>query len=278
MRIPNLIPIRYDVKRRIAILLSMVHLNHLKSQTAGDFTVICKRRRFLANFVIWMGNWFLEFRGCRVVVLSTENWVRWEQAVDSATGRNLIVQTPRQSNSPKSQLLCRRIPGVCLSGLLRDIRVSDDQKLSAVRWSLTALCQLHQVIAEWEEGLHQSISHGDATSNNVIVDINISSACWIDFDMRHRLEIPEMDRRTDDLRTFIYSAATGLSTGFFPDLATILVSQLQDFELLKSLQRQLNKERNQSTLLQLAQSPLTWSLHTQLTETILNTISASQMD
>lgn len=156
-------------------------------------------------------------------------------------------------------LLCRRVPGVSLQNLLADGAYSLEQKFDAIGWSLKSLGELHQCVADWGDGIHQSISHGDATANNVIVDFNNWTAYWIDFDTRHRPEIPEVERRADDLRTLIYSAAASLPQSSFPKLADVLAAARIDLTTIACFQHRLAHESDYLTVAQLAQAPLGWS-------------------
>jgi hypothetical protein len=252
------ISIRHESRRLLGRVLSMIRLHRLERLSIDGVDVVRKRRRCFAHLIIPLGNAFLKFNGSFIVALPTKHWLEWERAIENSTQRNLVLESPLESIAGNSNLYCRSVPGVSLRQLLSDPRCSQEQKSDAIRWSLAALHFLHQVDADWGQGIRQSISHGDATANNVIVDLNSCSACWIDFDTRHLPNVTEDDRRTDDLCSLIYSAAAHLPVSFFSQLADILIREETDTATLTRFRQRLTNEWVHLTTFQLAQAPLRW--------------------
>ena len=266
-------PICHELCRRLGQFLTMIPLHRLEFFTSDGVVVVRKRRARFANWFIAPGNRFLYLTGSPVVVLPTSQWLKWELAVDQSTGANVILSQSTDPATATRSLLSRRLSGVTLESILTDSRSSDQRKLDAVCWSLIALRRLHQTRADWGNGTWQSISHGDATVNNVIVDFDNGSAYWIDFDMRHQPDVLERDRQTDDLHSLIYSAAAHLSTSRFREVAAILVNSGIDNALLEHFRSRLEKEWIHLSPFQLAQAPLRWSVAMALRQQLLQCLA-----
>lgn len=259
---------RHECLRLIARILRSVGLHHIQRITTSDGQFLQKTRTLLARLLIQPGNLFLYATGSDFFVLPTNVWLRWEQAIDDATGRQLIVN---RGNG----LWSRIVVGRSLRDLLRDSSLADKQKLDAIVLSLVALHQLHQHEADWEDGLRQSISHGDATADNVIVDLDTGTACWIDFDTRHSHRLSELDRRADDLRCLIYSAAIEMPQSCWSDMARLLADSAFDTPTLKHLQKNLVKSGLYLNVAQLAQAPLPWEAAVQLRRTLVEVLDTT---
>lgn len=252
----------------------MVRLHHVQSFRINGIEVIQKRRRWFAQLIVPPGNVFVRIMGCPIVVLPSAQWLEWERSVENSTRRNLVIGDSLDPVMRPAGLLCRRVPGIALGHVLAGHQFSLEQKLAAVHWSLTALRRLHEQVADWGEGLRQSISHGDATANNVIVDVSRRTACWIDFDTRHRPDVSELDRRTDDLWVFIFSSAVHLPRSVFPDLADLLISAHVDELFLRRFRQRLANEWGSPTVAQWAQAPLQTSTATALRAALLRGIDS----
>ena len=111
------------------------------------------------------------------------------------------------------------LPGESLNCVLSRTDVSLKRKLNCIALALCALLLLHKRPAVWPDGQTRRLSHGDATAENVYVDDLQQCACWFDFDMRHRPDIPEVQRHADDLRALIFSSAVHLAADQYAQLA-----------------------------------------------------------
>jgi hypothetical protein len=261
--------LRHGWRRLLGVMLSMVRLHRVDFLSTGGGDFVRKRRNLLARWLIPPGNLFLTITGSPVVVLPLTRWLAWERAVETSTRRYLVAP---DTDAKGSGLLCRRVPGFSLRQLLADGSFSAEQKCDAIRWSLASLRMLHDHVADWGQGIRQSISHGDATANNVIVDVRTRTACWIDFDTRHQPHVAEADRRTDDLRSLIYSAAVHWPPARFPELAALLTAAPWDDATVQHFRQRLAKEWIQLTVAQLAQAPLQWSTATALRAALLQAL------
>jgi hypothetical protein len=250
------VQIRHGCRRLLGILLSMIRLHRVEFVSIDGVELVRKRRRCFAHLIIPAGNLFLKLTGSPVIVLPSGRWLEWERAIETSTRRSLVLT---DAIAKEKCRLCRRVPGISLGQFLADRDHSPEQKSDAIRWSLAALRLLHQSVVDREHGICQSISHGDATANNVIVDVDNKAACWIDFDTRHQPNIPEADRRADDLRALLYSSAVNLPASCFPELADILVAAKFDDAIVERFRQRLTDEWSHLTAAQLAQAPLQWS-------------------
>jgi len=260
------IRICHECRRVFGVTLAAIRLHRVESVSRDGVEFVLKRRTLLSRVLIPAGNLFLKMTGSCVIVLPFVRWLEWELTVDAATRRNLATLEPTAKGM---SLLCRRVPGKPLRQILVDDDYSLERKLKAIGWSLTALRDLQAITADWGEGVHQSMSHGDATINNVIVDVDRRTARWIDFDTRHLPHLPELDRHTDDIRCLISSAANCLPPTSYPDLADTLAASGFDAQVLRHFRRRLANEWIHPTIDQLAQAPLKWREALALREALL---------
>lgn len=256
MEFPSPIHIRYECRRQLGWVLSLIRLHRLEYQSIDGVQIVRKKRRLHAYWLIPLGNLFLKFSNIPVVALSTKDWIEWERAIDRATRQDRIFPASSDQNVGDRDLISRKLPGSSLSDLLANPCYSFQQKMQAIQLSLTALQTLHRCQADWGNGVHQSISHGDATSRNVIVDLDRAAACWIDFDTRHQPELPEWDRQTEDLLTLVFSSAVELPESTFPDLADLIRSGLSENAVIEHFCERVTANRGELNTFQLAQAPL----------------------
>ena len=236
-------------------MLGAMRLHHVEQVDRHGVEYIHKRRRLMAGLIIPPGNLYFRITGNPSEVLSRGRWLEWERSVDAATGRRWLAS----GETDRRGLWYRRAPGISLRQLLADDALTLEQKFEAIGWSMVALRGLHACSADWGDGLQQSLSHGDATSANVIVDLDARTADWIDFETRHLPGIPELDRQADDLRALLDSAAVHLPAACYPRLAEVLVDAVRDEALLAHLAERIAEGGRASTAAQLAQAPLAWS-------------------
>lgn len=267
------IRMRHECRRVFGVTLAAIRLHRVESLSRDGVEFVLKRRTLLSRVLIPAGNLFLKMTGSCVIVLPSVRWLEWELTVNAATRRNLVTLEPTAKGTA---LLCRRVPGTPLRQILVDRDCSLERKLKAIGWSLSSLHDLQAITADWGEGVHQSISHGDATIHNVIVDVDQRTACWIDFDTRHLPSLPELDRHTDDIRCLISSAANCLPLTSFPNLAETLAASQFDALVLSHFRRRVVNEWIHPTTDQLAQAPLKWGEALALREALLRSLPSAE--
>ena len=206
--------LRYESRRLFAKMLARIELHRVQTLDTTGGAIVWKTRRRTSRIAVSAGNLFLKMQRAGVEVLTTDEWLRWELAVWSAKNRsaldndvNKVSQRAAYPCVQSNGLLIPRLPGEPLSRILADARRPIGSRLQCVGWALQSLEHLHSHSADWGDGLVQPISHGDATAENVIIDISNQSACWIDFDTRHRASLRAIERHADDLRALVFSTA-----------------------------------------------------------------------
>ena len=259
----------HESRRCLGAVMSRCRLHQICYVDQDDVAVVMKSRRLGSRVAIFSGNLYLKLQKCEVEILGTDEWIRWEKVVQSAMNRTDCVQKTELIAGNSHTFTRRHVPGTSLRDVLKESRYSEDMKFYAIGWAVDSLCQLHRRSADWGCGVNQSVSHGDATVNNVIVNVDWQEANWSDFDMRHLPHVSELDRRADDLRALVFSAAACLSVSRLPRLARTAIASLDDRCLLTRFRDRLTNEWGQLNTFQLAQAPLSWTAKNLLTELLL---------
>ena len=156
MGFPGWIAVRYEYRRQIGRALSFIRLHRLEYTTLHGVDVVRKRRKWLACWLIPLGNQFLKISGNPVVALSTKHWIDWERAIDRAIEQDRVFPAANDGSSSGRDLVSRKVPGISLHDLLSNSQYSLSQKMDMIRWSLVALRTLHRCHADWGDGRHQS--------------------------------------------------------------------------------------------------------------------------
>ena len=263
--------LRYEARRLTGRILACGRLHRIRYDRVADIDIVLKSRRLGSRLAIAVGNLYLRWQRSEVVVLTDHAWLHWESAVEAATRHGVVFQTPPSPHENFRGLISRLCPGCSLRSILTDPACSRNEKFAAIRWAMAALHQLHRHQADWGHGIRQSISHGDATVNNVIVDAKTHSATWIDFDTRHHPPLCKLDRHADDFRALIYSAAALLPRSCCPRLAAEFTASQPEAALLHRFRQRLTTDWSKPGTFQLAQAPLTWTETAALTDALLQT-------
>lgn len=264
--------LRYEARRLTGRILACGRLHRIRYDRVTDAEIVLKSRRLGSRLAIAVGNLYLRWQRSEVVVLTDNAWLHWESAVEAATRHGVVFQTPPSPHENFRGLISHLCPGRTLRSILTDPACSLDEKFAAIRWAMAALHQLHRHQADWSHGIRQSISHGDATVNNVLVDAKTHSATWIDFDTRHHPQLCKLDRHADDLRALIYSAAAHLPQSCFAPLAAEFVASSPTSTVHRFRQRLTTDWRRLNTF-QLAQAPLSWKDSLALSQALLQSRS-----
>jgi len=207
------------------------------------------------------GNVYLRVQGALSEVLSRQEWMNWESLIARHLNRQIQITEDRMG------LEFPVIVGETLEDFLRI-----DQPPEAKRYGIflvaEALRKLHRIEVSQPEIADWWLSHGDATSRNVIVNLETNTADWIDFDMRHRKNLSSVIRRADDLRTLLWSSACCLDPVHYPDCARTVFEGYADREIIEAVQ-QMTRDRMSRSVFQLSQAPLSAMNHAYLCQVIL---------
>jgi len=213
-------PTRRRWSDRIGPILARVRLHAIEPR--DDQRLIAKRRRWFAAWLIGPGNLYLRWLGSGVRVLPDRAWQARERAV------NRRLYGVESEVDPRGWLILPRWPGVVLAVYAADVRWPPGDRLRAVSAASHALRHLHHLDDPWPEGGSRRLSHGDATSRNVIFDPETSRARWFDFDTAHDPIVPAPSRHADDLRALLYSAVEVMADLPVPDVFEAVVGAYDD--------------------------------------------------
>lgn len=261
--------LRYEARRLTGRILASGRLHRIRYDRVASIDIVLKSRRLGSRLAIAVGNLYLRWQRSEVVVLTDNEWLQWEFAVEVATNHGVVFQTQSPPHENFRGLISRVCTGRSLRSILTDPACSLDEKFAANRWAMAALHQLHRHVAEWGNGVQQPLSHGDATVNNVVINTQANAATWIDFDTRHHPHLSTSDRHADDFRALIFSVASCLPQSCYPRLATEFIDFQPDASLLHRFRQRLTTDGQSLNTFQLAQAPLTWTETTALTEALL---------
>ncbi len=232
----------HEFRLRLARRLAAVDL-HRWMEPTEDETVIRKRRSWFSRFLIPPGNLYLRLMKVDSLVLAETAWHQWEAGISGAliVGRDVVIP---------------RVCGEDLSGILQDPTRSGTEQNKAIRLAMQALRELHsrQVCLN---GSAWPLSHGDATVENVRVDLEASTAGWFDFDMQHRHDLGEQARHADDLRAFVFSCAANQRDPHV-ELFSELIESLCDSETQTMFVTRLLNDWQTPTTFHLAQASLSF--------------------
>ncbi|MBS0204608.1 MAG: hypothetical protein JSS49_17020 [Planctomycetes bacterium] len=201
---------KYCVRLVLARHLASIRLHHSHLDLSVGRTIRIKRRTRWSAILIPLGNAWLRLQGTLSTALPLPEWLLWETAVGRALGRTVGIEGDQRGIQVADH------PGICLAVLLQS-NIDLPMKLAAIQAAATALRRLHQACIDGCGLINWPLSHGDATSRNVIIDPATGTATWIDFDMRHLPTLATTTRRADDLRALLWSSLADLAESAFAD-------------------------------------------------------------
>ena len=214
--------------RRLAALIKTVSINRVWIEE----NKVYKRRCWWGWPLILIGNPVLACRQVPVRVLFTKQWVRWERE---------IKRVLNEENVPdRSVLVCNQFPGVPVADWLLESVETIDVRFEVLKIAVDALQEFHRQRVDDGHGHSIPLSHGDATVNNVLYDAQSGSAQWIDFDLRHWLNVPAPRRHADDLRAFLFSAVRRLPEAEIAEFLAVVQQQYDAPAVWSCLQSQLS--------------------------------------
>ncbi len=266
-------PLLHESRRTVGRIFAMGRLHWIRRAKVGDLAVILKSRRPLSRFAIVIGNKYLRFQNSEVEILNDQDWLRWECSIESQMNTGVVYLQPPSTYENFHGLVSHVCRGQSLRDILVESSFSINQKFEAIGLAMNALFRLHSFEADWGNEVHQSISHGDATVNNVIIDLIAKTSQWIDFDTRHVSHLSALDRQADDMRALLYSVASHLPQQFHCRLVSELVEHKPQRSVVNRLGELLRCQWHRFSAFQLAQAPIPFKILVSFTETLLNSIA-----
>ncbi|MCY2962393.1 MAG: hypothetical protein NT069_01870 [Planctomycetota bacterium] len=240
--------LRYVYRRRLGALLKAVRLHRWSCGDGSSDGWQRKSRRPLSEWLLPIGNLYLAVQRAPSRVLSARDWLRREQLVAEALSREVGIDPDRRA------LTMRWESGSSLRQILAS-GASIEEKLAASQLAAAALRRLHALPVVDLPFCDSQFSHGDATCDNVIVDLAAETAGWIDFDTQHRADLSHDDRRADDLCVLLFSTAGCLPEHHAAECVAAVAAGYDAPASICGLARTLHADRC-PTVFQLAQAPL----------------------
>ncbi len=252
--------LRYGVSLFVGRMLNTLRWHEVSHVSVESCHFVSKRRRWLARCVIPLANLVLRFEQAGVRVLADPAWKQREIDLHRQQGAAL----PRRG--PRGALWLPRRTGRSLAEWLSDPNLPSGRKLDFVAAAACALAELHTFR---EECCAEHVTHGDATTRNVMVDPDTGIAVWIDFDTAHCGSERGDWRRTDDLRALICSAATSIPEDGYEELVRAIAIGYGLTAKLGELGQMLARVRRRPRLFHVAQAPLEWSRLSRLRDEVV---------
>jgi hypothetical protein len=162
-----------------------------------------KCRRCYAPLLIWLGGPLVRILDTGVRILPQREWVDRERLIYSS----LYGASVQVDGDGALVLPC--LHGATLATVLEDSRLTESDRNKAIRLAVVALVAFHGA----------GFTHGDAMAENVMVDLDVGVAHWLDFETVHDPSRALTWRRADDVRALL---ATCLLRGVVEELAGTL--------------------------------------------------------
>ncbi len=218
--------------------MSRVRVNGLRVSLVEGRPVIVKSRRRGAGAVIFGGNVFLMLArsGVRMFVRS-RRWSEWE----TYCSRLLYPELAVACEGSRRSVVLAKLPGTSLRHLLQQQQDSVPVVAAGVR----EIHRIHQIHCRRFGG---AWSHGDLHLDNILYDAASGRAFLIDFDTRHVLDLPGLDRHADDLLVMLLELFALVGDGWRP-LATAVLEGYPDAAVLGCVAERLTIPRGFAKIL-----------------------------
>ena len=243
--------LRYGYRRRLGSLLKAIPLHRWSCGDGSSDGWRCKSRKLLSEWFVPLGNLYLALQRAPSRVLSSRDWLRREQLVAEALAREVRIDPDRRALTMKWE------SGSSLCEILAST-ASIEEKLAASQLAAAALRRLHALPDVDLPFCDSLFSHGDATCENVTVDLPTRIAGWIDFDTQHCANLHHDERRVDDLRVLLFSTAGCYPENHVAECVAAIAAGYDAPALIRRIARSLQADRCPSVF-QLAQAPLSLS-------------------
>jgi hypothetical protein len=149
-----------------------------------------KSRLFYAPLLVWMGGPLVRILDTGVRILPQREWEERERLIyQSLYGTAIRIDAG-------GTLVLPCLAGETLATLLDHPKLEEAVRKRAIERAVIALAELH----------HRGLTHGDATAENVRVDLEAGAAHWFDFETLHDPRSPIAWRRADDVRALLVTS------------------------------------------------------------------------
>lgn len=201
----------------IARLIDSVTINQVE-QIDGK---IIKRRKAGRGWLIWAGNLFLRWSNSRIEMFPrTRDWQCWEYECYQwlygggcdRLGKDTLLITPFVGQSIRDMIRANTVTNTVLKSV-------------AIEFHRT-----HQ-LDDW--------SHGDPHTGNVLW--HEGRARLIDFETRHRVGLPSVDRHADDLLVFLLDLIGRTPSDNWFEHSQVFLLAYNNLTVLRTLRRRLHK-------------------------------------
>lgn len=203
---------------------------------------IQKQRFIYAPLLIQMGNLLFGVLGMSVRVLPPEEW-----AVREAYLYRVLYGSSIQRHG-NGTLVLPYLPGETLASVLEDSSVVERVRNDAIQQAVIALAVFHRL----------GFTHGDATSENVLIE-RITGVChWFDFETIHDVNRPMEWRCADDLRALLFSCLVRTVPEKYAETCHLILDAYANHEVIRLLAKTFTSVWHQSLMFHLAQANLSF--------------------
>ncbi len=258
--------LKYGFVSWLGRVLARVRFNKVCEIHIDRHPYYAKERSWFGAALIAAGNVYLKRLGAHARVLPDQEWRRWESEVYR------VVYDIDLVTDGRGRLLIPAWSGVSLAAFLESAEIKHAEKLGAIGLATQSLYGIHSADIEWQDGQRRSLSHGDATVENVIVNDVQATAIWFDFDTIHESSLGADWRRADDLRALTYSAAERLHAAGFPELTKTIVTNYPHAATLEALAAAVAYRRTRPISFHLAQARIGYRKRQLLDEALMESL------
>lgn len=186
--------------------------------------------------------------GLNFTLLASHEWRCWETTIYATMHNGAVIDV-----GPRS-ILAPALPGRTLEEVLADADVDLPAVICA---AVTGLRRLHETWLRHPDGVTRQMTHADATVRNVLYDAETGSAHWFDFETVHCTSMSSVERRADDLRAFLFSAAGVLPRRRWRELVDITRAAYGDDDVIREVIRAHHRRPIVASVFQVSQARMT---------------------
>jgi len=201
-----------------------------------------KRRSFYAPQLVWLGGPLVRILDTGVRILGQRDWEERERELHQML-RGTSVRVDADGT-----LILPRLPGETLASLLERPALGTSARTRAMELAVVALAELHA----------RGFTHGDAMSENVMVDLEAGVAHWFDFETVHDSRRPIAWCRADDVRALLATCAVRTAPEALSGTLHHILSVYADEAVTRLLAASLPVVFRRPLMFHLGQAPLSF--------------------